>query len=321
MSACPCRWTSIGLAIAAGLAGVVGRADAQMGGAAPTASQMVSGTSSCPLAGDVAQRLGDLIPRGPGDPRTRPQASAPAQIVDLGDAFQVSVGDRSREYQDPNRDCARRAQFAAVFIALIWRRPEPSAPASPAPPPVPPTASVPAAPAPPPAPPRARADLGATAATDLGSGAATIAPAAALRFGFGRRRLIPVVGLSGQLPVDATLDGVNTRRWSAAADVDLRAALRPRGRAAGYLEVGVVGARMSARPLNLAVARSQTAYAFGPRLAAGVVFGRARLSPFVLVAAEWFPAPPSISALPNGVLGHTASFSIGLTAGVSWGWL
>ena len=183
-----------------------------------------------------------------------------------------------------------------------------------------PSAPAPAvAPAPPP--PRARADLGATAAIDLGSGGATVAPAATLRFGFGRRRLSPVAGLSGQLPVDATLDGVTTRRWSAAADLDIRAALRTRGRAAVYAELGVAVTRLSARPLNLAMGRSQTAYAFGPRVAAGVVLGRRRLSPFVLLAAEWFPAPPSISALPNGVLGHTPAFSIGLTAGVSWGWL
>ena len=267
---------------------------------------------------DVAQRLGDLIPHAPGEPRVRPAAAAvaPAQVVNLGAAFQVNVGDRSREYQDPNRDCVRRAQFAAVFIALMWRRPELSAAAAPAPPPA---ATAPPVP-PTPAPARARADLGATAATDLGSGSATVAPAATLRFGFGRRRLIPVAGLSGQLPVDATLDGVKTRRWSAAVDVDVRASLRTRGRAAAYVELGVAGARLSARALDLAAARSQTSYAFGPRVAAGVVLGRGRLSPFVLLAATWFPAPPSISALPNGVLGHTPAFSIGLTAGVSWGW-
>ncbi|MES1208364.1 MAG: hypothetical protein ABUS79_20700 [Pseudomonadota bacterium] len=319
MSACPSRWTSMALAVAAMLGAIVGRADAQMGGIAPPAPPLVSGAGTCPLPDDVAQRLGDLIPRAPGDPHAHP-AAVPAEIADLGQAFRVSVGDRSREYQDPNRDCVRRAQFAAVFIALMWRRPELSGAAAPAPPPAAP--SPPLAPTSPVVTPaRARADLGATVATDLGSGSATVAPAATLRFGFGRRRLTPVAGLSGQLPVDATLNGVNVRRWSGAADLDLRAALRTRGRAAAYVELGVLGARLSARPLNLAVARSQTAYAFGPRVAVGVVLGRARLAPFVLLAAAWFPAPPSISALPNGVLGHTAAFSVGLTAGVSWGWL
>ncbi|MFL5303598.1 MAG: hypothetical protein ACJ8F1_00220 [Polyangia bacterium] len=316
MSARLCRWTSFGLALAAAVAGIASRADAQVGGAAPT--PLVTGASTCPLPDDVSQRLGELLPRGPGEPLARPAAAviAPAQVVDLGAAFQVTAGERSREYQDPNRDCARRAQFAAVFIALMWRRPELSAAPAPAPPVV---AAVPAAP--PPAPARARLDLGATAATDLGSGSATVAPAATLRFGFGRRRLTPAVGLSAQLPVDATLDGVDTRRWSAAADLDVRAALRPRGRAAPYVEAGVAGARISARALNLAVARSQTSYALGARVAAGVVLGRGRLSPFILLAATWFPAPPSISALPNGVLGHTPSFSVALTGGVSWGWL
>ena len=147
-----------------------------------------------------------------------------------------------------------------------------------------------------------------------------MAPAATLRFAFGRRRPTPAVGLSAQLPVDATLDGVDTtlvRRGRPGRP----AAPPPRGRAAPYLEVGVAGARISARALNLAVARSQTSYALGARVAAGVVLVRGRLSPFILLAATWFPAPPSISALPNGVLGHTPAFSIGLTGGVSWGWL
>lgn len=322
MSARLPRWTSIGLAFVATVAGLASGARAQTPGAAPTPSSLVSGTSTCPAPADVAQRLGDLIPRSPGEPPGSPPpaaALAPAQVADLGTAFRVIVADRGREYQDPNRDCARRAQFAAVFVALMWRRPDLVAPAAP-----PPPAATPApAPVPPPepAPPRARADLGATAAVDLGSGSPTVAPAGTLRFAFGRHRLIPVVGLSGQLPVGATLDGVNTRRWSAAVDLDLRAALRAHGRAAPYVELGVTGVRLTDRPLDLAVGRTQTSYAFGPRLAAGLVFGRGRLAPFVLLAAAWFPAPPSISALPNGVLGHTPSFSLGLTAGLSWGWL
>ncbi len=307
------RRTSIGLAFVATLAAIAARA--QTGVAGPTSSSPVSGASTCPLPADVAQRLGDLIPRAADEPAGG-AALAPAQVADLGTAFRVTVGDRGREYQDPNRDCARRAQFAAVFIALMWRRPDLAATAAP-PPPAPP------APPPPPdaAPARLRADLGATAAVDLGSGSPTAAPAATLRLGFGRRRLSPVVGVSGQLPVDATLDGVNTRRWSAAADLDLRASLRRRGAAAPYVELGVAGVRLSDRPLNLAVAHEQTAYAFGPRAAAGLVLGRGHLAAFVLVAAAWFPAPPSISALPNGVLGRTPSFSVGVTAGASWGWL
>ncbi len=318
MSASLSRWTGIGLAITAALAGAP--VDAQVGSAAPAPPALVSGASTCPAPDEVAQRLGELIPTRPGDSHVPPSppAVAPAQIVDLGGAFQINVGDRSREYQDPNRDCARRAQFAAVFIALMWRRPEASAVAPPAPPPVSPP--VPVAPVAPPLP-RAHAELGATAATDLGSGSATVAAAATLRFAFGRRRLAPVVGLGGQLPVDANLDGVSIRRWSAAADLDVRASLSTRGRAVPYVELGVVGARVSARALNLAVARSQAAYAFGPRVAGGLILGHGRLSPFVLLAAQWFPAPPSISALPQGILGHTPAFSIGLTAGLSWGWL
>ena len=304
------------LAVAAAVAGFVTRARADEGAGDMGTPAIVAGPSSCPSPADVAQRLGGLIPRDTTFVGVRPPAvgTAPVEIVDLGPAVRVSVGERSREYPDPARDCAKRAQFAAVFAALVLRNTAAAA----APPAVlaPPPSSVPA----PPLAPRARLDLGATAGIDFGSGQTTVAPGATFRVAVGRRRLVPVVGVGGLLPVDGTLDGVSIRKWEAVVDAGVRAPLRTRGRASPYVELGGAAAFVIMRPLNLAVARSQTTYAFGPRAAAGLIFGASRLAAFVLVAATWFPSPPSISALPNGVLGHTPAFTVAASAGASWGW-
>ena len=132
---------------------------------------------------------------------------------------------------------------------------------------------------------------------------------------------LPVAGVTGLWRVDTSLDGVGVRRWEVLADAGVRARLRGPARATPVVEVGATAAVVTARALDLAIARSRTSVAFGPRLAAGVLLGAGRVAPFVLLAAQWFPAPPSVSALPNGSLGHTPSFTISLTAGASWGWL
>jgi hypothetical protein len=312
------RCMGAGLAIIAIASVLIGaQVDARAGEA--DLSQIVAGPSNCPSPQDVVQHLVPLIPSDATFEGLRAISGgmAPVQVVDLGSGVRVSVGDRSREYPDPSRDCAKRAQFAAVFVALVLRNPS----AVEAPPVVPPEKPV-VQPAPVVVPvlPRARVDLGPTAGVDIGSGRTTIAPGGTLRVAFGRRRLIPVMSVTGLLPVNGALDGVDVRRWEALADVDVRVPLRAGGRAVPYLEVGGAASLIVLQPLNLAIGRSQTTYAFGPRAAAGLILGGSRLASFVLVGATWFPAPPSISALPNGVLGHTPSFTIGATAGVSLGW-
>jgi len=73
--------------------------------------------------------------------------------------------------------------------------------------------------------------------------------------------------------------------------------------------------------LDLATRQTRTAIELGAHGGAGVYLaGPSRLTPFLSVHGEWVPAPPAISALPRGVVGHTPSVWLGADAGVAWGW-
>ena len=189
----------------------------------PTA--LVGGDSRCPTPTLVWQRLVPLVPSEVLADRLRVLGgpTPPVQIVDLDTSFLVRAGHRVREYRDETRDCAKRAQFAAVFVAIATGADPASVDASPVGPTGPEVVrAAPAQPiaAPPPA--RARLDVGATAAATLGGGDATIAPGLAVRIGFGAGRLIPVAALALVGPADGDAGGVDIRQWRGTADVDLR---------------------------------------------------------------------------------------------------
>ncbi len=281
---------------------------------------LVGGSSGCPTPGLVWQRLVSLVPsqvlidrlERPGGP------VPPVQIVDLGPGFRVTAGARVREYAEAARDCAKRAQFAAVFVAVAAGAD--TAPADTARPAA--TESIRAAPAWTVAPPpeaRARLDLGATAGAALG-GDTTVAPGLALRIAFGRGRLVPVAAVTVLAPAGGDVGGVGIRQWQAMADVDVRSPVRAAGRSRLYVELGAAVELFTARPTTLAVARTQVSYAVGPRAGAGWRLATAgSLSPFFLIQGAWFPRPPELFALPAGDLGRVAAWNLGATVGASWG--
>ena len=299
-------------------------ATAEVGAVDPAA--LVGGESRCPTPILVWQRLVPLVPSEVLADRLRVLGgpTPPVQVVDLGTSFLVLAGKRIREYPDEARDCAKRAQFAAVFVAVAAGADPMAVGASSVAPAVPEVAR--AAPAQPiaaaPPPPRARLDVGAVAGPALGGGQPTVAPGLAFRIGFGRRRLLPVAALAVVGPADGNAGTVGIRQWQGTADVDVRSASRAIGPLRAYVELGAVFELLSARPTNLSAPRNQVSYAFGPRAAIGLLPGtQRRLSPFVLLAGAWFPRPPERFALPAGDLGTAAPWSFSATAGVSWGLL
>ena len=284
----------------------------------PAPPSLVGGTSSCPTPASVEQRVDRL--------RAPDGASAPALIVDLGASFRVIAGDRVREFTDEARDCAKRAQFAAVFIAVVaGADPTVARAAPPAPAPVEAVRATPAEIVTAPRVARLRLDLGAIAATGLGGAAPTVAPGLGLRLALGRRRVAPGAGLAVSGPSDFSDDGVAIRQWQVTADAGLRAepaALDRAGRARPYVELGLAVELLWDRPTNLSLAHTPVSYAVGPRGAAGLRLAtRGRLSPFILIQAAWFPGAPQLFALPAGELGHTAPWNLSATAGASWGLL
>ena len=297
-------------------------AAAEGGAMDPTA--LVGGDSRCPTPTLVWQRLVPLVPSEVLADRLRVLGgpTPPVQIVDLDTSFLVRAGQRVREYRDETRDCAKRAQFAAVFVAIAAGADPASVGASPAGPIGPEVVRAPPAQpiAPPPA--RARLDAGAVAGMAFGGGDATIAPGLALRIGVGQGPLIPVAALGVAGPADGNAGGVAIRQLRGTADVGVRSRSRPLGPLRATLELGAVLELLSARPTNLTAPRAQISFALGPRAAVGLLLAtRGRLSPFVLLDGAWFPRPPERFALPAGDLGRAAPWNVSAIAGVSWGLL
>jgi hypothetical protein len=288
-------------------------------------ASLIGGSSSCPSPALVWRHLLPLVPSQSSIDRIRSLGGpgAPVQIADLGPSFRVTAGSHVREYADLTRDCEKRAQFAAVFVAIAAGA-DPMA-ASPPPASPPPIEAVRAAPPEALATPtvaRLHLDLGGTADVVLGGAASALAPGLLLRIAFGHRPLVPVVGLGVSGPFDVDAGGVGFRQWRATADVDVRAASRATGRTRVFVELGAAIELLAAHATTLSVAEAQSSYAVGPRAAAGLLLAtRRRWSPFFLLHAAWFPGAPELFALPVGDLGRAAPWNLGATAGVSWGLL
>jgi hypothetical protein len=293
--------------------------------AAVDPAMLVGGPSDCPSPGMVWQDLVPLVPSEVLVDRLRALGgpAPPVRVVDLGASFRVIAGARIREYPEAARDCAKRAQFAAVFVAVAAGADAMSSSMPPVPP-VPPlpadvlrTAPVDVVASRRPA--RFRLELGANAGTALGGGETTIAPGLALRTAFDNRRLIAVAGVTVLAPVEGKVGGVGIRHWQATGDVDVRSASLVLGRWRAYAELGAAFALLADRASNLALARTQVSYAVGPRAAVGLLLAtRGALSPFFLISGAWFPHAPELFALPAGDLGRAAAWNLGATAGASW---
>jgi hypothetical protein len=304
--------------------------------AAPAASEagdrLFGGASACPAPQAVRAEVETLVPRERLNARLRAigGVSPPVEVIDLGVPFQVVAAGNLREYRDEPRDCAHRARIAAVFVVLVI---DPAAilnaPAATAVLPVasPPEAVVAAAPAPPaPLPGRARARLGLGAAAEAGVGAdARVGQLGlALRLGFGGGRWGLSLGAVALAPVDTTIGGVRLHHRRVPADVGVRAQgaigvgarrLEP------YAEIGAGVALVQESALDLAASQTRTAVELGVRGGAGIYLaGSSRLMPFLSLHVELVPSPPTISALPRGVIGHTPSLWVGASAGAAWGW-
>jgi len=247
----------------------------------------------------------------------------PVEVTDLGAAFRVRAGDRTREYQDDARDCENRAKLAALFVAL-------AADSASDPPPARPTETPPAPPPPvaatvverPAAPTSRRHALQLEVGADarVAVGASSVAPGALAQLAWERGRLSVAVGARGSAPAQATIGDLRVRQWRAAAQLAARVRLLDDRPVSPFLELGAVAALLSERGSDLATARAGMAGELGIVAGAGVGFlKRGWGSAFVLVEAELDPAPPHVSALPGDDGGRTPRLWVGAAAGVSVG--
>jgi hypothetical protein len=236
----------------------------------------------------------------------------PALLVqDEGDRYRVGFGERAHDYVDTQRDCARRAHVAAVFVALTLVPPQFLITEPPSPPPPPP----PPPPSPAPKSLAVRLELGpwVAAAVRSDEGRAGWLGGAALRVLVGAGRFAALAGAGVSLPASVGPSPVREQRlpfelgarrvwrgptWEAGVDLAGVVTLLRVGEAGG-------GARATSVDPGLRV---------GGILSAG----RGRLVPFVNLFADMSFASRAVALVPDGVVGRTSWLRAGATAGVAW---
>lgn len=284
----------------------------------PASAPSEEQTRSCPAREAVAAAL------SPALVHIRPNVDPlppDFRLVDLGDAFEVTVGRQVQRYADATRDCAERARVAAVFVALAMNPPSLEAPRPPTPAPPPVIQQQPAQPAP--APEGAWLSLGLAARIDGAVGGGNDATSGATEGGE-----IDVAFGRGSVGIEATA-GLVTATNDTVSSVQVKQQRFPCSLAAtihrsagAHLEVGAaLGASLTPFTLHgqgLDTTLPVTRFDAGARLALELkVTGRA-LAPFASLHVEYFPRTYEIVVAPLGNIGTTAPLQLGLSVGVAF---
>ena len=299
--------------------------------AAPVPSSFVFGPSTCPAPEVVLQAVMRLVP---AERRGLLRQGVRVDLEDLAESYRVKVTKDGKPvditYADPARDCAGRANFAAVFVVLTVMPPELGVDAVKDEPPVPPTSVPVAAPSPPrvnpavetaPVLPLARVELGAlfAAAPAVWRAPALDSFGVELRVALGRGAWSGTLSVAYTTPAHFELDGVRGEITRLPAS----AGLRFRSELLGWslaTDLGLLVTAERVHATNLRVSRQRELVDFGVH--AGMVLapaGRARVAPFVSLFAGVSPGPRELSALPRGTLGNLPYVWLGGALGVSLG--
>jgi hypothetical protein len=260
----------------------------------------VGAPPGCPDADVVWAGVTTLVGAG----RLPPVAARPPlRIEDLGPRYRVSIAGRSREVADEARDCGRRAQVAAVFVALTLVPPE-MAEAAPLPAPTPVA--------------RARLPIRLEVAPSLGANVLGAEDRAAFAGGLvrvvlGGSRLATVAGASATFgeQADAAPGRIREQRFS--ADAGARLGWRGRGVEAG-LDLEAVGTWLEVAPAGGA-SKSGTLDA-GARLGGILALGQGRVMPMLGFMLDFSPLPRALAFEPDGVVGHASFLRVGGFVGV-----
>jgi hypothetical protein len=298
---------------------------AQPGPVEPPVTVTVNGT--CPDDAAISKAIASIVPAKDLD---RFASASKVEVSDLGDTYRVSVNakgiDRLRVYRDVAHDCDHRARFAAVFIVLTLMPPDvlldalppPPPPAPPPPPPAPPSLAVVIAP-----PPvhlrRVRLELSFLIDVAPRSGLPlAVALGGELRVAPGPKHLGPVgaIGIAGG---SIDFGAVSATELRLPFDLGLRLPLLTRTAFDLVADVGLAGAVFHDKATNTAGPQSGTRLDLGAR--AGVVAHAGRLSDRLLgiagIHAELFPRPYDVTLMPQGTVGHTPAFWMGVTVGLA----
>ncbi len=298
----------------------------------------VVGDSTCPSPHAVSALVQRFVP-----PEAPNLAGARVELVDRGADYDVKVhsssNDLSRRYSDPDRDCERRARFAAVFAVLTLLPPElwPESMAeglepdddssSPSPPPAksetPPTQESPDETEPPErerTPPIARLELAGAfefaPSTDSTPSVSDVA--AELRAVLGSGAIAGSLGAGYAKETHFDVEGVrlSLRRAPAHAGIRWRAIDTPVVHVHGDLGAAIVFTQV--RGESLFTPAQDSAIELGAR--AEALAGVSPTPGFALFAAgslAWFPSPHELTAEPQGTLAKLPGLWLGGLAGVA----
>jgi hypothetical protein len=297
--------------------------------APPETHATISVNGTCPNGEAIWAAVASIVP---AKDRDRFAGAAKIEVSDLGDSYRVAVNaagiDRLRVYRDLGRDCDHRARFAAVFIVLTLMPPDvlldalpvppPEPPPPPPPPPEPPRPPPPPAP-PPPRPRRLRIEISFAGDLALRPGTPTAATLGGeLRAAPGPKRLGPVgaIGVAGGTIDFGTVSATELR---VPFDLGLRLPLLARGAVDFVADVGMAGAIFHDAAKNTADPQAGTRLDLGARAAVVIHHGRAndRLLEILGIHAEAFPRPYDVTLTPQGTVGHTPVFWLGVTFGLA----
>ncbi len=306
----------------------------------PSSDEWLSVEGECPSAARLKAEVLRLVPL------ERRSVLDTARIVvrDQGDTYRVSVtsdaANAERRYDNPERECERRARFAAVFSVLtllppeLGEEPEPSI-EPPEPQPIADASQAQAgrdesrgeSPEEPAfdEPPRREwlelaAGFGAALAPESPHSPEVSGIPLAAHVLFGADDWAAVVGaevlpptsfqfleLRGELSRVSVLAGA--RRWLWSRPVKLG------------VELGAVGAfdRVQGEGL-VSVAEATTAFSLGGRARVTVEYPAAwAVRPYAALHGTWYPAPPSLVVAPRGDVAELPTWWLGAELGIALG--
>ena len=280
--------------------------------------------SSCPDREAVLRALSALSARhAPGAPAS-PAQQLELSTEDSGDVYRVSVNGRTRSYTDARRDCAERAQVAAVFAALVLSSPnavEPEAepnpeleqPAIPPKPPPPPVAPVPAQVHLR----RWRFDAGAMLALAPGVAGPPLEPGVELAVAYQPGDFGAALGLRlPAVPAHMSVGDATAHLVRYPVDLAARWVLRAPP-FEGTVDAGAVLALLRVRQAEDSGQRTQSRFEAGLRLASRWQLAESAISPYLELFSEVIPVRYDLALEPTGVLAKTPGLWLGAALGVS----
>ena len=278
------------------------------------------GSDGCPSPPSVAALLRELFPALVVEINPAGAVELAARLEDLGERYRIVLPNGARQSVDEARVCLERARVSAAFIALAIAPPEfPEPSTAPTTPPSPSTST------------------GSSRSSSLGTGrrrtihvtlevAGRIegAPADGLvmggadaRLSLGGRWLQASLGVGALSPASLHLPAVETQLTYVPFDLSLRGLLT-RSRVKLGADLGLAAAVLLADGRGIAVPAS------GVRLDVGLRMGllvqlwlHSRGSLSLGLHATVLPRPYELTVDPIGTVGHTPSWWLGATLGVS----